>query len=87
MRTLRNRFARQFQELEQAGASFEELSEFGAGRLARAARDGDVTHGSVMAGQGAGLVKQIMPVRDIIQELVKGVQSLIHELEGQPWQD
>lgn len=87
VRTLRNRFARQFQELEQAGASFEELSEFGAGRLARAARDGDVTHGSVMAGQGAGLVKQIMPVRDIIQELVKGVQSLIHELEGQPWQD
>lgn len=87
VRALRNRFTRQFQELEQDGASFEKLNEFGAGRLAKAARDGDVAYGSVMAGQGAGLVKQIIPVRHIIQELMSGIQSVIRNLEGQPWQN
>lgn len=83
VRVLRNRFARQYRELEAGGASLEMLGEFGAGRLAQAARNGDVTYGSVMAGQSAGLVQQIMPVREIIQEIVTGVRSIARSLEGQ----
>lgn len=83
VRSLRNRFTRQLGELEAGGASVEEISKFGAGRLAQAARDGDTTHGSVMAGQSAGLVQQVMPARDIIQEIIIGVRSLTRSLEGQ----
>lgn len=83
VRALRNRFTRQYQELETSGADLEALGEFGAGRLAQAARSGDVTYGSVMAGQGAGLVKQVMPVREIMQELISGASSLARNLEGQ----
>ena len=47
-----------------------ELEKFWAGALRRAAIDGDVEHGSVMAGQSVGLVKSIQPVSAIMAELV-----------------
>lgn len=83
VRALRNRFTRQYRDLEADGASLELLGEFGAGRLAQAARDGDIAYGSVMAGQSAGLVQQVMPAQEIIQEIITGVRSLTHSLEVQ----
>lgn len=47
-----------------------ELERFWVGALKRAAIDGDVENGSVMAGQSVGLVKSIQPVAEIINELV-----------------
>jgi enoyl-[acyl-carrier protein] reductase II len=46
------------------------LEEFWIGGLRRAAVEGDVTHGSLMAGQSVGLVRKIQPVSDIIADLV-----------------
>ncbi len=50
-----------------------ELEHFWVGALKRAAIDGDIEHGSVMAGQSVGLVKSIQPVREIINELVSAL--------------
>ena len=47
------------------------LEEFWIGGLRKAAVDGDVERGSVMAGQSVGLVKKVQPVREIIEELVE----------------
>jgi enoyl-[acyl-carrier protein] reductase II len=47
------------------------LEEFWIGGLRKAAVDGDIERGSVMAGQSVGLVKNIQPVREIIEELVE----------------
>ncbi|MEO5364106.1 MAG: nitronate monooxygenase [Magnetococcus sp. DMHC-8] len=47
-----------------------ELEHFWVGALRRAAIEGDVEQGSVMAGQSVGLVKSLQPVSDIINELV-----------------
>jgi enoyl-[acyl-carrier protein] reductase II len=47
------------------------IERFWAGALRRAVIDGDVTHGSVMAGQSVGLVTRIQPVPEIIDELVE----------------
>ncbi|MBF0294050.1 MAG: nitronate monooxygenase [Magnetococcales bacterium] len=52
-----------------------DLERFWAGALRRAAIDGDVEHGSVMAGQSVGLVRSIQPAAEIIAELVAGVGS------------
>ncbi len=54
------------QTREQAQLSIEH---FWSGALRRAVMDGDVEHGSVMAGQSVGMVTSVQPVADIIGEL------------------
>jgi enoyl-[acyl-carrier protein] reductase II len=56
-------------ELSQKDAQLE-IEHFWAGALKRAAIDGDVENGSVMAGQSVGLVTRRQPVAEIINELV-----------------
>ena len=46
------------------------IEHYWAGALRRAVIDGDVEHGSVMAGQSVGMVRQEEPVAAIIAELV-----------------
>jgi enoyl-[acyl-carrier protein] reductase II len=46
------------------------IEHFWAGALRRAVVDGDVDHGSVMAGQSVGMVTAELPVAEIIDELV-----------------
>lgn len=47
------------------------IEHFWAGALRRAVIDGDVEHGSLMAGQSVGLVRAIQPTAEIIAELVE----------------
>lgn len=58
------------------GASVEELENLGRGKLYAAAR-GDVEEGSVMAGQGAALVKKIQPAREILREVAEEAEKLL----------
>ena len=54
------------------------IERFWAGALRRAVIDGDVEHGSVMAGQSVGLVSAVQPVKDIIAEIVgQAVAALV----------
>ena len=46
------------------------VEEYWMGALRRAVQEGDVGHGSLMAGQSVGLADGIQPLRDIIEELV-----------------
>ncbi|MBF0448330.1 MAG: nitronate monooxygenase [Magnetococcales bacterium] len=50
-----------------------ELERFWVGSLKKAAIDGDVEFGSVMAGQSVGLVRSIQPVAEIMDELVSHI--------------
>jgi len=54
------------QTREQAQLSIEH---YWSGALRRAVVDGDVEHGSVMAGQSVGMVTSVQPVAEIIAEL------------------
>jgi enoyl-[acyl-carrier protein] reductase II len=47
-----------------------EIEHFWAGALRRAVIDGDIEHGSVMAGQSVGMVTAEQPTATIIAELV-----------------
>ncbi|MEM7617116.1 MAG: nitronate monooxygenase [Pseudomonadota bacterium] len=53
------------------------IEHFWAGALKKAVIDGDVEHGSVMAGQSVGLVNKIEPVRDIIDRLVTEANNFL----------
>ena len=77
LRCLENKFARQFLALEKAGASKEELDLFGRGRTCLGLIEGDIDEGSLMAGQIAGLIKEIKPVRVIIEEMVTEAEAMI----------
>jgi enoyl-[acyl-carrier protein] reductase II len=69
VRVLKNKMAREYLALEKRGASLEELEKVTLGGLRRAVLDGDVDTGSVMCGQVAGMLHEIRPVKDILQEL------------------
>lgn len=73
VRVLRNRFTKEFTKLEKLNTSKEALEKAGVGKLRMAVVDGDVDGGSVMAGQVAGLVKEIKPCKEIIEEIISDV--------------
>jgi len=51
------------------------VEEFWVGRLRDAVVDGDVLHGSLMAGQSVGLVDRVMSVQETIEELVTDTET------------
>lgn len=77
VRAIRNQMTKEYLKLEKEGASLEELEILTLGGLRKAVVDGDVVHGSVMAGQIAGLVKEEMTCRELIEKLVKETDALM----------
>ena len=74
-RVLQNKLSRKYEEMEAAGASNEELEQLGVGSLRRATHDGDVDNGSVMIGEISGMLADIKPVKQIIEDIVSGLPS------------
>jgi len=77
VRILKNKLAREFDKLEKANADPEEYEKLGVGRLKAAVVDGDADHGSIMAGQISGLVKEIKPAKDIIEDIINEANEVI----------
>ncbi|MCI8320275.1 MAG: enoyl-[acyl-carrier-protein] reductase FabK [Dorea sp.] len=77
VRALRNEMTKQYIELENKGAGFEELEQLTLGGLRRAVVDGDVVNGSVMAGQIAGMVKERLTCKELIDKLVRETDGII----------
>lgn len=71
VRILKNEMAREYIELESKAASRDELEAITLGGLRRAVLDGDIKRGSVMMGQVAGIISEIKPVKEILEDLVK----------------
>ena len=82
VRVIKNQFTREFIELEKSGASIEELEKMGSGRLRIAVVDGDVDKGSVMSGQIAGMINDIKPCNEIIQQLVQEAHQVLGRLNS-----
>ncbi len=71
VRVLKNQMTREYIKLEQQGADKMELEKFTLGGLRRAVSDGDMSKGSVMSGQVAGMVSEIKPMSEIFKTLMK----------------
>jgi len=80
VRALRNPMTRKFEEMELEGLTEDQLIEFGTGKLRLAAVEGDMTTGSFMAGQCCGLVKDTVPVAELIQRIISEAEELLHRL-------
>ena len=82
IRVLRNQMSREYLKMEKEGASFEELEQLTLGSLRKAVIDGDVVHGSLMAGQSAGLVKKEQSCREIIEEIMTEADATVKPQPG-----
>lgn len=81
VRILKNKMARQYLAMEKEGATLEELERYTLGSLRRAVFDGDVDTGSLMAGQVAGMLHEMQPLRTILESLLSGCQATLKELD------
>lgn len=71
VRILKNQMSLQYLKLEQQAGSREELEKLTLGGLRRAVFDGDMKNGSVMIGQVAGMIKEIKPMKQIIEDMLR----------------
>ena len=78
VRCLRNQMTREYQKLEAEGKSFEELEYLTLGTLRKAVQEGDVTNGTVMAGQIAGLINKEQSCKEMIDEMMAQAAMLLH---------
>ena len=76
-RSLRNAMTREYSKLEAEGKSFEELEYLTLGTLRKAVMEGDIVHGTVMAGQIAGLVSKKQSAKEIIDEIISEATNLL----------
>ena len=80
VRVLKNKMAREYLRMEKQNLPLEEMEKLTLGSLRRAVFDGDVDTGSFMAGQVAGMVHAIRPLRQIFEELMAGYEQVRKEL-------
>ena len=55
----------------------EELEYLTLGALRKAVQEGDVKNGSVMSGQIAGLIKEELTCRELMERLVRETDALL----------
>ena len=73
---------REYLKLVKSGAEKMELEKYTLGSLRRAVLEGDTKMGSLMAGQVAGQLHNIRPLREIFTELVTGCGGVLQHLNN-----
>ena len=80
-RCIKNKLARQILEMDSQGTSYEEVMGFiGSGRMRMAALDGDMEEGSILCSSAAGMINEILPVKEVIQRIVEGYDKIVATL-------
>ena len=81
VRIIKNKMAKEYERQEKAGADMMELEKYTLGSLRRAVFEGDVDTGSLMSGQVAGMLDEIKPARQIMEELVNDCKKAYENLK------
>ncbi len=69
------------EELSREKAQYE-VEKYWVGALRRAVVDGDVDQGSLMAGQSVGLVGDVRPMKEVIEQLVSDAEEELERVAG-----
>jgi enoyl-[acyl-carrier protein] reductase II len=81
IRALENKLIHEFWEKEKSGISIEEIMEFGVGRVRLGLIEGDLENGTLLAGQIAGMIREIKPVKAIIDDMMAEAEAIIAQLK------
>lgn len=80
-RSLRTEFSKILSDLENSGATADEIREFlGYSRARKEQLEGDLVNGEAYCGASVGLIKEIIPAASVVQKLVEGWQEVIDGL-------
>ncbi len=79
VRCLRNKLTAEFERLESQNAPAKEIEALGTGKLRAAVVDGDVEWGSLMAGQSAAMVNEILPAKVIIENMFAEAVKIMND--------
>jgi enoyl-[acyl-carrier protein] reductase II len=80
-RSLKTKFTNAILELERSGASAEDIMDFIGYRSNRTAQiEGNLNGGEAYCGASAGLIKEILPAKDVVQQLVAGYDYVLKRL-------
>ena len=80
VRCLRNQMTREYNKLESEGKSFEELEYLTLGSLRKAVQEGDITNGTVMAGQIASIIHDVKSCREVVEEMERDCVRLMQDM-------
>ena len=80
VRSIRNSFTREYTkaEYDSTNVSDEELEKMGLGTVRLAAREGDVSRGTVLAGQVAGMINKEQTAREMIVEMFEQAEEVLN---------
>lgn len=80
VRLLKNEFFQKVQQAYENGASKEELEQLlGRGRAKKGMFEGDLVEGELEVGQIAGLIEEIKPAADIVNEIITEFRTAVAE--------
>jgi enoyl-[acyl-carrier protein] reductase II len=79
-RVRKNLLAEKVLGMESEGRPREEIDAFTIGSLKKAAMGGDISWGSLMMGQVAGMIREIRPVGEMLDQIVSSAQEEIRTL-------
>lgn len=80
VRVIKNKFTRRFLKMEKDNMSPEDLIKEGEGALEKAAIDGDVSDGTIMAGQVSGLICDVKSCENVIEDIIREAKEVREKL-------
>ncbi len=82
VRLIKNDFAMRVIDAEKKGATKEQLTDLlGKGREKAAIFDGDLIEGEIEAGQCAGMIKEILSAKDIVENIVSEFYQITKKIK------
>jgi enoyl-[acyl-carrier protein] reductase II len=81
VRLIKNEFYAQLQAAYEAGANREELTKLlGRGRAKKGMFEGDLQEGELEIGQVSGLIKEIVPAAQVVEEMMKEFNAVVEKI-------
>lgn len=82
VRIIKNRLFEMLQQLDEEGKSREEIQILLAPKMMNLSQENDPENGFFVAGQIAGLIKEIKTVKELIEGIISESERLYHSLAG-----
>ena len=76
-RVLKNALSERIHGMEREGKGREEIDSVSIGGLRRAAVEGDVENGSLMMGQIAGMISDVLPVKELFDQIMAEASEMM----------
>lgn len=76
-RNVKTKFAKKLQTFEKDGGTPEEFEEITVGSLRKAVQDGNLEEGSFLCGAIAGMIREVKPAKEIVEEMFGQAEKLL----------